>query len=1029
MSSSNSGSPPGHPQPEGIRSRSPLQPINFTFSAAPGNHPFQPLGANTPLSHPSPSHSTAKPPSLPLPPLCPDCAALDLEAALNRAHALYEGARRLQNTRQLVTCRARSDDAPAYLRDFYFVASLGRRLSETPRRDCRLCDFFRLHATAHDASSKGGTTTLSYKLLAVSASESHLFQAPRKDARGNWIPRSGWEAVEDNVFLAVVPEVKGVPRTAVPLRWLETELPRRGAIYRLAQVESERQQRVVVLPRELKTEADMRWAMGSLRACVKNHRGCCAPRKAPGAAMRGLRVIDCTKTPAAVVEVPWSERYVALSYVWGPSTEDWPRTVTDAVHVTKAMGERYLWVDRLCIDQSNFDEKMELISRMDDIYAGAELTIVNVAGDATTGLPGVLETPRTPQPRVELDRTPHKPTPPASGGQDKFKDAYLELLNVPEAEYEKETEGHTMWLDTYRHGLNSTMKIDLNELLSLGEDKEQANKYGITVDHLDFFKDSAKKMDVPFDEFMQHQQRLATQVGITLPELVPYFQRMFAADNNLPDNSPLPPLTRPQNQKDHTTTTSTNQPLPPTTPSPHTPNKPLVLISTLPDPRHAIRHSAWSTRGWTYQEGALSRRRLVFTRGQLYWECRAMAVHESVALPLRALHVPDATKKYLRFADYMLGGVLGDAAGAGGGGMPEVRYGWSSSSSSSRGEGEGEDDGDGVEDEVGRLDAHIRAYTARRLTDEGDSLNAFLGVAARYVRREEDGGLGLVQGIPVWKGLCADGRTPGLQHTFALGVSVWFHRAPPVERRAEFYVADCPRRGRFPSWSWIGWEGCAEFNGDNMVFSAARGAESDGEDEDEEYDDDSVNDNAHMDFFMAMLRPEWATSVNRLWSAEMLLHSEDGSYSTLLSGVVPYLKDFSGGGKNANKKWLLTIKDPLVVKHLRLMYSSRGGWKQLMGKTAEMHLSVPMTEAELAECHKAGTLVSVLLFASTVPFVWDGRARFLILRRVDDAGRNWERIGRLALTMEEWMMDRYKDAEDMVRDLPVWKYGKDITLI
>lgn len=1000
-------SPPGGPFRFG-NPRFQSQPFSFT-SHESGRNP-QPQPDDPGLS------SSQLPPTTTTPattPLCPCCAALDLETALARAHALYEGARRGLNSRQLVTCRGaagittnnNNTNPVVYLRDFYFVTSLGRRLNKSSKSaaiNCALCDFFRSHVPApeRDVLVFGG----SYKVLAVCASESHLFQAPRKDAKGEWLKRKGWEGVEHNVFLAVVPDVEGVPRTGVPLRWLETGLPRAGGIYRLT-AEEDRVQRLV-LPREVGIEADMKWAEWSLACCRRDHLACCAPRKPPGATMRGFRVVDCEQNPPVVVEMPWSEKYVALSYVWGTSKEDWPKTVTDAVHVTRSLGEKYLWVDRLCIDQSNYEEKMALIERMNDIYAGAEFTIVNAAGDARTGLPGVLGTPRTRQPRVELDHKPTNNTDTVGPGRGRNQpDEYLELLNVPEAEYNQETEGHSMWLDTFRHGLNSVMKIDLSELLVRDESEERARKYNIPLGHLDFYEDSAEKLNIPFEEFMKKQTLLATKLGITLRELVPWLQRKAAANAGrpIPDNQPLPALTRPEQYA--TSPVKPALPLPPD----HTHNK-TILLSTMSDPRHVIRESLWATRGWTYQEGVLSTRRLVFTPHQLYWECNGMALQESTQLPVPALHVPSADGTHRHFADYMLSGVFrGDMRAA-----PELQYGFRDEAV------------EGVDGEVRRLDAHIRAFTGRRLTDVKDSLNAFLGVAARYAPGRDGGagGLALVQGIPVWMGVFADGRSPALQHTFAFSVSVWFHVARPVARRAELYVADRPRRGQFPSWSLIGWEGVVDFNGDNTQQN--RAVEEDSDEEDEE---DNMADNAHVEFFMAMLSPEWVTSIDRLWSAQMVLHSEDGSHSTLLSGRVPNLDEFAGGGKSANKKWLLTIKDPLVLKHLYLMHSSCGRWRRLMGKTAELHLSVSMTEEELTQGHKAGNLLSVLIFAGTVPFVWDGRARYLILRRVAGADTRWERIGRLVLTMEEWMMDRYKDSGDMVRDLPVKKFGKDIILV
>jgi hypothetical protein len=102
-----------------------------------------------------------------------------------------------------------------------------------------------------------------------------------------------------------------------------------------------------------------------------------------------------------------------------------------------------------------------------------------------------------------------------------------------------------------------------------------------------------------------------------------------------------------------------------------------------------------------------------------------------------------------------------------------------------------------------------------------------------------------------------------------------------------------------------------------------------------------------------------------------------------------------------------------------------------MGKRVEIHLSVPVTEADLIAGHRSGEMATVLVFASTVPFVFSGMARFLILRRVKDegAGTRWERIGRLAMAMEEGEWHSFKGHAGMINGLPVRKFERDIVVI
>ncbi|CAI9631203.1 unnamed protein product [Alternaria burnsii] len=102
-------------------------------------------------------------------------------------------------------------------------------------------------------------------------------------------------------------------------------------------------------------------------------------------------------------------RYVALSYVWGknPPQESqdqcFPPTIEDAIKVCLELGFEYIWIDRYCIDQGNYEDKHNQISQMDVIYSKASLVIIAAAGnDPTYGLPGVSAQVRMPQQSVKL---------------------------------------------------------------------------------------------------------------------------------------------------------------------------------------------------------------------------------------------------------------------------------------------------------------------------------------------------------------------------------------------------------------------------------------------------------------------------------------------------------------------------------------------------------------------------------------------------------------------------------------------------
>ncbi len=106
-------------------------------------------------------------------------------------------------------------------------------------------------------------------------------------------------------------------------------------------------------------------------------------------------------------------RYVALSYLWGGAQNFTlnetntrqlhkrfglrpflqgliPKTIRDAMLVVQQMGERYLWVDALCIQQDDQIEKHSQIEMMDRIYGNAVATLAAADSlNANAGIPGV----------------------------------------------------------------------------------------------------------------------------------------------------------------------------------------------------------------------------------------------------------------------------------------------------------------------------------------------------------------------------------------------------------------------------------------------------------------------------------------------------------------------------------------------------------------------------------------------------------------------------------------------------------------
>lgn len=120
---------------------------------------------------------------------------------------------------------------------------------------------------------------------------------------------------------------------------------------------------------------------------------------------RGARVIDCVLRD--IVPLNLNQRYLALSYVWGPRPfrppqhdhqeacepiclpETLPQTIQDAIKICLALNFRYLWIDRYCIKQYHSGDKKQQIEQMANIYSCATATICALGLNDNTGISGI----------------------------------------------------------------------------------------------------------------------------------------------------------------------------------------------------------------------------------------------------------------------------------------------------------------------------------------------------------------------------------------------------------------------------------------------------------------------------------------------------------------------------------------------------------------------------------------------------------------------------------------------------------------
>lgn len=148
-----------------------------------------------------------------------------------------------------------------------------------------------------------------------------------------------------------------------------------------------------------------------LAHCDRCHPECWPKPTRDGSTFLPSRLIDvgdtdrsCLRLVSGTDSIP-GEQYTTLSYCWGGAQrlklvssnvaelergfplKDLPKTIHEAVQVTREMGIRYLWVDSICIMQDSVEDWESEAVRMSDVYGSSYCTIMATdAGDSGEGL-------------------------------------------------------------------------------------------------------------------------------------------------------------------------------------------------------------------------------------------------------------------------------------------------------------------------------------------------------------------------------------------------------------------------------------------------------------------------------------------------------------------------------------------------------------------------------------------------------------------------------------------------------------------
>ncbi|KAK3363964.1 heterokaryon incompatibility protein-domain-containing protein [Lasiosphaeria hispida] len=171
-----------------------------------------------------------------------------------------------------------------------------------------------------------------------------------------------------------------------------------------------------LVPRD---QIDMSLVRGWLRKCETEHGAACnEPYLGQDLLASGQLTLIDVLNDCLTHSIPHM-RYLTLSYVWGQAIQlrlltsnasrlftpgglsresiSMLKTIRDALEAVRKMGERYIWIDALCIIQDSPEDLQRQLPRMGSIYGESLATLIAVEGtNAHEDLPGVRPFTRKP---------------------------------------------------------------------------------------------------------------------------------------------------------------------------------------------------------------------------------------------------------------------------------------------------------------------------------------------------------------------------------------------------------------------------------------------------------------------------------------------------------------------------------------------------------------------------------------------------------------------------------------------------------